>query len=167
MSFFFTHVIVIFLAAVVLTVATGEGFTTSGAFAVADGDGVGVAFTKLKPKSGELAQIDVEIAKLSSVEEFRVAIATAIGAVEDEENGTLTSLGLARKALDSVRAKDPEIESVFSNLSDAFFLLGDANSTLNSYLASLEADPDRLSALQERKAALNSWLKKYVTAGDD
>ena len=120
------------------------------------------AFNKLKPKSGELAQIEIDISKLSSVEEFRVAITTALGAIEDEENGTLTSLGTARKALDSVRAKDPEIESVFSNLTDAFFLLGDANSTLNSYLASLEADPDRLSALQERKAALNSWLKKYA-----
>jgi len=125
------------------------------------------SFTKLKPKSGELVQIDVEISKLSSVEEFRFAIATAIGAVEDEESGTLTSLGIARKALEVVRGKDPEIESVFSNLSDAFFLLGDANSTLNSYLASLEADPDRLSTLQERKAALNSWLKKYATASDD
>ena len=125
------------------------------------------SFTKLKPKSNELAQIDVEISKLSSVEEFRVAIATAIGVVEDEESGTLTSLGIARKALEVVRGKDPEIESVFSNLSDAFFLLGDANSTLNSYLASLEADPDRLSTLQERKAALNSWLKKYATASDD
>ena len=125
------------------------------------------SFTKLKPKSSELAQIDVEISKLSSVEEFRVAIATAIGVVEDEESGTLTSLGIARKALEVVRGKDPEIENVFSNLSDAFFLLGDANSTLNSYLASLEADPDRLSTLQERKAALNSWLKKYATASDD
>jgi DNA repair protein RecN (Recombination protein N) len=125
------------------------------------------SFTKLKPKSSELAQIDVEISKLSSVEEFRVAIATAIGVMEDEESGTLTSLGIARKALEVVRGKDPEIENVFSNLSDAFFLLGDANSTLNSYLASLEADPDRLSTLQERKAALNSWLKKYATASDD
>jgi DNA repair protein RecN (Recombination protein N) len=44
------------------------------------------AFNKLKPKSGELAQIEIEISKLSSVEEFRVAIATAIGAVEDEEH---------------------------------------------------------------------------------
>lgn len=125
------------------------------------------AFNKLKPKSGELAQIDIEISKLSSVEEFRVAISTALGAIEDEENGSLTSLGLARKALDSVRAKDPEIEAVFSNLSDAFFLLGDANSTLNSYLSSLEADPDRLSAQQERKAALTSWFKKYAMPDSD
>jgi len=87
--------------------------------------------------------------------------------MEDDESGTLTSLGIARKALEVVRGKDPEIESVFSNLSDAFFLLGDAHSTLNSYLASLEADPDRLSTLQERKAALYSWLKKYATASDD
>ena len=126
------------------------------------------AFNKLKPKSGELAQIDIEISKLSSVEEFRVAISTALGAIEDEENGSLTSLGLARKALDSaVRAKDPEIEAVFSNLSDAFFLLGDANSILNSYLSSLEADPDRLSAQQERKAALTSWFKKYAVPDSD
>jgi DNA repair protein RecN (Recombination protein N) len=125
------------------------------------------AFNKLKPKNDELAQIEVDISKLSSVEEFRVAITTSLSALEDEENGSLTSLGIARKALDSVRAKDPEIESVFSNLTDAFFLLGDANSTLNSYLASLEADPDRLSALQERKAALNAWLKKYATGEMD
>ncbi|CAB4604963.1 unannotated protein [freshwater metagenome] len=125
------------------------------------------AFTKLKPKNGELGQIDIEISKLSSVEEFRVAIATALGTLEDEENGALTSLGVARKALDAVRAKDPEVESVYSNLSDAFFLLGDANSTLNSYLASLEADPDRLSALHERKAALNSWFKKYAGSDSD
>ena len=125
------------------------------------------AFNKLKPKSGELAQIDIEISKLSSVEEFRVAIATALSAIEDEESGTLTSLGLARKALDSVRAKDPEIETVFSNLSDAFFLLGEANSSLNSYLSSLEADPDRLSSLQERKAALTSWFKKYASGDQD
>lgn len=125
------------------------------------------AFNKLKPKSGELTQIDIEISKLSSVEEFRVAIATALSAIEDEESGTLTSLGLARKALDSVRAKDPEIETVFSNLSDAFFLLGDANSSLNSYLSSLEADPDRLSSLQERKAALTSWFKKYASGDQD
>ncbi len=125
------------------------------------------AFNKLKPKNGELAQIDIEISKLSSVEEFRVAIATALGTLEDEDAGSLTSLGVARKALDAVRAKDPEIESVYSNLSDAFFLLGDANSTLNSYLSSLEADPDRLSSLQERKAALNVWFKKYATDGGD
>jgi DNA repair protein RecN (Recombination protein N) len=125
------------------------------------------AFNKLKPKNGELAEIDIEISKLSSVEEFRVAIATALGTLEDEDAGSLTSLGVARKALDAVRVKDPEIESVYSNLSDAFFLLGDANSTLNSYLSSLEADPDRLSSLQERKAALNGWFKKYATDGGD
>lgn len=121
------------------------------------------SYNKLKPKSGELAQIEIEISKLSSVEEFRVAITTALGAVEDEESGTLTSLGIARKALEVARSKDPAIENIYSSLSDAFFLIGDANSALNSYLSSLEADPDRLSALQERKAALNFWLKKYAT----
>lgn len=125
------------------------------------------AFNKLKPKSGEIALIELEIAKLSSVEEFRVAITTALSGIENEEGGTLTSLGIARKSLDSVRAKDPDIDGIFGNLSDAFFLIGDANSALNSYLSSLEADPDRLSELQERKAALNSWVKRFATSDDN
>lgn len=118
---------------------------------------------KLKPKNGELVNIDIEISKLSSVEEFRVAITTALSALENEADGSLTSVGLARKSLDSIRAKDPEIESNFSNLSDAFFLIGDVNSALNSYLSSLEADPDRLGALHERKAALTAWFKKFAS----
>lgn len=126
-----------------------------------------LSYQKLKPKNGELESINLEIAKLGSVEEFRVAITTALSTLEDEENGALTQVGQSRRALDLIRAKDPEIELFFSNLSDAFFLLGDANSALTSYLLTLEADPDRLSALQERKAALNTWIKKFAKDGAD
>lgn len=125
------------------------------------------ASNKLKPKNGELTNIDLEISKLSSVEEFRVAITTALSALENEENGSLTSVGLARKALDSIRAKDPEIETNFSNLSDAFFLISDVKSTLNSYLSALESDPDRLSTLHERKASLTNWFKKFSSTEND
>jgi DNA repair protein RecN (Recombination protein N) len=45
-------------------------------------------------------------------------------------------------------------------------LIDDAHAALTSYLASLEADPTRLDFLQERKAALFAFVKKWGGAGN-
>ena len=123
------------------------------------------AFKKLNPSATEYAEIDGEIARLSSVEEFRLATSQAIAAIEDEEAGSLTSLGVARRALDAARGKDPLLEAIFQQLSESFFLLDDAQSALNSYQSKLEADPARLDFLHARKADINSLLKKFGGAG--
>ena len=123
------------------------------------------AFKKLNPSATEYAEIDGEIARLSSVEEFRLATSQAIAAIEDEEAGSLTSLGVARRALDAARGKDPLLEAIYQQLSESFFLLDDAQSALNSYQSKLEADPARLDFLHARKADINSLLKKFGGAG--
>jgi DNA repair protein RecN (Recombination protein N) len=123
------------------------------------------AFKKLKPSTTEYAEIDGEIARLSSVEEFRLATSQAIAAIEDEEAGSLTSLGVARRALDAARGKDPVLETIYQQLSESFFLLDDAQSALNSYQSKLEADPARLDFLHARKADINTLLKKFGGAG--
>jgi len=123
------------------------------------------AFKKLNPSTTEYAEIDGEIARLSSVEEFRLATSQAIAAIEDEEAGSLTSLGVARRALDAARGKDPLLEAIYQQLSESFFLLDDAQSALNSYQSKLEADPARLDFLHARKADINSLLKKFGGAG--
>ena len=123
------------------------------------------AFKKLNPSTTEYAEIDGEIARLSSVEEFRLATSQAIAAIEDEEAGSLTSLGVARRALDTARGKDPLLEAIYQQLSESFFLLDDAQSALNSYQSKLEADPARLDFLHARKADINSLLKKFGGAG--
>ena len=123
------------------------------------------AFKKLNPSAPEYAEIDGEIARLSSVEEFRLATSQAIAAIEDEEAGSLTSLGVARRALDAARGKDPLLESIYQQLSESFFLLDDAQSALNSYQSKLEADPARLDFLHARKADINSLIKKFGGAG--
>jgi len=123
------------------------------------------AFKKLNPSENEFAEIEGEIARLSSVEEFRLATAQAIAAIEDEEAGSLTSLGVARRALDTSRGKDPQLEGIYQQISESFFLLDDALSALNSYNSKLEADPARLDHLQSRKAEINSLIKKFGGAG--
>jgi DNA repair protein RecN (Recombination protein N) len=120
-------------------------------------------FSALDPRVGELAEIEEEIARLSSVEELRTATAIATGSIEDEEAGSLTSLGTARRSLENARSKDRKLEEIYQQLSESFFLLADAQSALNSYLSSLEADPVRLDYLQQRKAQFAAFIKKFGT----
>jgi DNA repair protein RecN (Recombination protein N) len=123
------------------------------------------AFKKLNPSVGEYAEIDLEIARLSSVEEFRLATAQATAAIEDEEAGSLTSIGVARRALESARSKDPQLEAIYQQLSESFFLLDDAQTALNSYQSKLEADPVRLDFLHARKAEINTLIKRFGGSG--
>ena len=119
------------------------------------------AYKKLNPLDNEYSEIEGEIARLSSVEEFRLATAQAVAAIEDEEAGSLTSLGIARRALDNSRGKDPQLEAIYQQISESFFVLDDALSALNSYSSKLEADPARLDHLQSRKAEINALIKKF------
>jgi len=119
------------------------------------------SFKKISPKPGELSEIEAEISKLSSVEQLRIAASSANSAIGDDELGALTSLGTARKELDLARAKDLEIESIYQNLSESFYLMADASSALASYLSALEADPNRLESLSARKADFIALVKRY------
>ena len=116
---------------------------------------------KLKLERNELIDISTEIARLSNVEDLRISTQMATSAIEEEDAGSLTTLGIARKALDSTRAKDPQVEDLYQKISEAFFLVDDAKSSLSSYLSNLEADPSRLDYLNSRKAEINSLIKKY------
>jgi DNA repair protein RecN (Recombination protein N) len=116
---------------------------------------------KLNLVRGEATEITGEIARLSSVEELRLAAQSATSVLEEEESGSLTTIGIIRKSLDSVRTKDPIIEEMYQRVSEAFFLIDDVKSSLSSYIANLEADPSRLDYLNSRKAQINELIKKY------
>ena len=117
--------------------------------------------SKLSPKANEFKSIDDEISKLSSVEELRVAITFALAALESEDSGAINSLGQAKKSLDNVKSKDSQVEKFSDEFNEAFFILADLMPNLTSYLESLEADPQRLDQLQERKSELSAFVKKW------
>jgi DNA repair protein RecN (Recombination protein N) len=120
----------------------------------------------LKPTRNEFAAVDDEIRKLASVEDLRIAAAGASSAIGEEEAGVLTVLGQARKFLEAAKGKDHALDEIATNVAESFFLIDDAHAALVSYLASLEADPTRLDYLQERKAALSTFVKKWGGAGN-
>jgi len=120
----------------------------------------------LKPTRGEFVAVDDEIRKLASVEDLRIAAAGASSAIGEEEAGVLTVLGQARKFLEAAKGKDQALDEIATNVAESFFLIDDAHAALVSYLASLEADPTRLDYLQERKAALSTFVKKWGGVGN-
>lgn len=122
-------------------------------------------FTKLTLEPGEYTQITTEIERLSNVEELRIAGAKATSAIEDEESGSLTSIGIARRSLEIARSKDRALEAIYTGLSEGFFLIDDARSALAGYMHSLEADPVRLDYLNARKAQVISLIKRYGGSG--
>ena len=124
------------------------------------------AWAKLKAVRNEPSAIDGEIKRLSSVEDLRVASSGALSTLDSEESGALTLLHSARRYLDAAKGKDSRLEEIAERVAESLFILDDASSDLASYATSLEADPERLDILQNRKAEINSFLKRWGGAGD-
>lgn len=118
-------------------------------------------WSKLKPSRGEFATTLDEISRLSSVEDLRVAASGAASATSDEESGALTALGAAKRFLESAKGRDSRLDAICEAVAESFYTLDEASRDLSTYLSSLEADPDRLNQLQERRAALTAFLKKW------
>ena len=124
------------------------------------------AFSNVKPKVGELTEIDAEISRLSSVQELGLATQEALSLISQDETGAFTLLGNARRALEKAKEKDQSLEAIYQQVSESLFTLDDANSALNSYMGALEADPERLESLHNRKAELVSFVKRFGDARD-
>lgn len=123
-------------------------------------------WNKLKPTRGEIANTVDEISRLSSVEDLRIAGTGAFEATSDEEFGALTALGAAKRFLENAKGRDSRLDAITDQIAESFYILDEASRDLSSYLSSLEADPDRLNALQERRAALNAFVKKWGSGTD-
>ena len=123
-------------------------------------------FSKILPKSGEDREIEDEINRLGSVEELHNVITTALNQIEDEERGIISSLNLARRTLEAVKGKDSTLDRAIDKYSTVLFDLTDSTGDLLSYLGRLEANPARFDALQQRKAGINSLIKKFGLGAD-
>lgn len=121
---------------------------------------------KLKPKLGELSEIEIEINRLESVEEIRLSITGAASALDGDETGTLAALNQVRRAIASAGRKDPKIEALIGRIDEAFYSLSDVSSELSNYLEALSADPIRLEELINRRVALRNFAKRYGAGSD-
>ena len=126
---------------------------------------------KLNPVAGEAAALRAEEERLANADALHAAATTAHEALlgdptaASEGADAVTLLSQARRALDAVRRHDAEIDGVAERLSEATYLLSEVAGELASYVQSLDADPARLAAVQERRAALSRIIRLYGPGG--
>ncbi len=128
----------------------------------------------VRPVPGEDAALLAEDERLSNADALHAAATTAHEALlgdptsgSAEGSDALTMLGVAGRALDAVRAHDPQLAGLAGRLSEATYLLSDVAAELASYADSLDADPGRLAAVQERRATLGRLARAYGGAAGD
>ncbi|MFJ8015350.1 DNA repair protein RecN [Streptomyces sp. NPDC096339] len=126
----------------------------------------------VEPVAGEDAELAAEAERLGHAESLASAAQLAHGALagnpEDPEGiDANTLVAGAHRALESVRSHDPAtLGSLAERIGELGILLADVAGELAGYADDLDADPLRLAAVEERRAALTQLTRKYGTTGD-
>ncbi|MEU9146732.1 DNA repair protein RecN [Streptomyces sp. NPDC048349] len=124
----------------------------------------------VEPVAGEDAELAAEAERLGHAESLASAAQQAHGALagdpEDPEGiDANTLVAGAHRALESVRSHDPALGALAERIGELGILLSDVAGELAGYADDLDADPLRLAAVEERRAALTQLTRKYGTEG--
>ncbi len=128
----------------------------------------------VSPVAGEDAALLADEEKLANADALHAAATTAHEALLGDPasasvaaSDVVTLLGIAGRALEPVRPHDPLLAGLADRLSEASYLISDVAGELASYTESLDSDPARLAAVQERRATLGRLIRAYgVPSGD-
>lgn len=129
-------------------------------------EGIVKDFERIKPRPGEIAELENEINKLGAVEELNAGIIEGIGILNSEENSAIVALGISKKVLENLKGKDSVLDALIEDQSESIYELLEVTSKLERYLSQLEADPTRFDLLQTRKSDLLGLIKKYGKGTD-
>ncbi len=123
---------------------------------------------RAEPAADEDVTLRAEEERLGNADALHAAATTAHGALlGDPSDGSyqgsdaVTLLGIARQALDGVAAHDPDLAGLAGRLAEVTYLASDIAADLASYVESLDSDPARLAAVQERRAELTRLIRAY------
>jgi DNA repair protein RecN (Recombination protein N) len=124
--------------------------------------------TRVDPQPDEDEALREEAQRLEHAEGLRTAAIVAMQAVAggaeagDDTPDAVSLLGTARRTLEAQSGVDRMLGELAGRLAEAATQVGDVAAELSSYLDGLDADPDRLTAVHERRAALRALTRKYA-----
>jgi DNA repair protein RecN (Recombination protein N) len=123
---------------------------------------------RAEPAEGEDALLLAEEDRLAHADALQAAATTAHEALlGDPASGSFEAadavslLAGARQALEAVAEHDPALAGLAGRLSEASYLVSDVATELASYVQSVDSDPARLAAVQERRAELTRLIRTY------
>jgi DNA repair protein RecN (Recombination protein N) len=105
--------------------------------------------------------LEAEHRRLAHAEELRTTADEIVAALQGEHSSVLGRLGGVRRALAQLQRIDPELERLQPAFDSAFYGLEELARELEAYGADIESDPVRLRRVDERRALLNTLVRKH------
>ena len=125
------------------------------------------AVERLDPGPGEDARLAGEAARLERAEDLRRAASAARAALAGDEEAVVSQapdvlalVAAAERALAPVHDVDPVLSTLARRMRRLAIDSADIAAELGEYLDSLDADPERLARVQDRRAALTRVLRE-------
>ncbi|WP_312471833.1 DNA repair protein RecN [Neobacillus sp.] len=111
-------------------------------------------------KLNEDEELSEERRKLGNFERVFEAIQSSYTALHGEQKG-LDWIGMVMGYLEDAAALDSTYKEIFESVSNSFYQLEDAASSLRNELDVLEYDPQRLNEIEDRLNEINQLKRKY------
>ena len=118
---------------------------------------------RLAPAPGEESALEAERRRLAAVERLRAAALESEALLGGDDTGASTVASRAARMLEEAARTDPDLGEAATSVVSAAAALDDALRSLRRYLDGLEADPERLSTVEERLDALRRLARKHGT----
>ncbi|GCD21974.1 DNA repair protein RecN [Cellulomonas algicola] len=122
---------------------------------------------RVDPQPGEDVALAEEADRLSHAEDLRAAASGAHEALAGEADASGDALAAtevvdrAKRLLEQAGGHDQALAALATRVAEAGYLLADVAAELSSYMEDLQADPLRLEAVQQRRAALAQLTRSY------
>lgn len=113
----------------------------------------------LDPKPGEDQALAEEASRLENLDLLRSGAAQAANAISGDElnddvANVIALVSMARRSLENAADHDPRLAALMPRLNEVAALTSDLAMELTDYLSDLDADPDRLAWVHERREQL-------------
>jgi DNA repair protein RecN (Recombination protein N) len=121
----------------------------------------------LDPKPGELEALRRDRTILQNGAQVAELVAGALSRLDEGEDPAIRSLHAAERRVAELSRIDPGLAPLASRLESARLELEDARDTLAAYRDGLDFEPQRLEAIESRRAALERLLLKWGPVEED
>lgn len=127
----------------------------------------------IAPQPGEFGQLEIDLNRLAHTESLHEAARVAHLALSGDPDtpevasDAVSSIAIAGRALAGQQDRDPDLGALAGELEKAASIVGDVVAELSHYVDRVDADPQRLEALQQRKSALSGLIRRYGQTLED